>query len=117
MSRNKQTIERYMRAFEDGDRDAVLDCLTDDVEWILPGFRELQGKPAFRAEIDNPDFEGKPEITVTRLVEEGEVVVAEGAVRTRRRGGESLSLVYCDVFEMRDAKIRRLTSYLVAVGG
>lgn len=116
MTLNGGTIERYMRAFAEGERDVVLACLTDDVEWVIPGHTTTRGKAAFGAEIDNPDFEGKPEIRVTRLVEEGDVVVAEGSVRTRRRGGESLSLLFCDVFEMREAKIRRLTSYLVVVG-
>jgi hypothetical protein len=31
----------------------------------------------------------------------------------RRKGGEFLDLAFCDVFEMQDARIRGLTSYLV----
>jgi hypothetical protein len=45
---------------------------------------------------------------------------AQGAATSplcaRRRGGEPLSLLFCDVFVMRDAKIRQLISYLVPVG-
>jgi ketosteroid isomerase-like protein len=40
------------------------------------------------------------------------VVVAEGSVRAPRTDGSVLNLVFCDVFDMRDAKIRRLVSYL-----
>jgi len=60
-------------------------------------------------------FSGKPEITLTRLVEEGDVVVAEGSVRAGRTDGGVMNLVFCDVFEMRNAKIKKLTSYLMEI--
>lgn len=116
MSINKATIERYMQAFTRLDHQAILDCLTDDVEWLIPGHSKLRGKAAFDAEIENPAFEGAPEIVVTRLVEAGDVVVAEGSVTAHRRGGEPLLLAFCDVFEMRDERISRLISYLVPIG-
>ena len=109
---NIRTVERYLEGFRRSDHGQVLDCLTDDVEWVLPGVFHLRGKEAFDREIENPAFEGSPEITVHRLVEQGDVVVAEGEVRTRRKGGERLRLAFCDVFDMRHAKIRKLASYL-----
>ena len=41
------------------------------------------------------------------------VVVAEGTVRTARTDGVVMTLAFCDVFEMRGGKIRRLVSYLM----
>lgn len=113
MSPNKQTVERYMEAFTRSDKPAVLACLTDDVEWVLPGAFHLHGKAQFEAEIVNPAFEPNPDITTTRLVEEDDVVVAEGRVRGARKDGAPVHLVFCDVFEMRGGLIRRLTSYLM----
>ncbi len=46
-------------------------------------------------------FVGRPDITVTRLTEEADVVVAEGSVRARKKAGEPLQLRFCDVFVMR----------------
>jgi len=115
MTPNKQMVQRYMAAFSRLDHEQVLSCLTDDVEWVIPGHAHLRGKAAFDAEIENPAFEGAPEIALARLIEEGDTVVAEGSVTARRLGGEPLSLVFCDVFVMRDGKIRRLISYLVPV--
>lgn len=114
-SANKRTVERYMEGFRQSDHQKVLSCLTDDVEWILPGLFHLKGKEAFDKEIENPAFVGSPDIEVTRLMEERDVVVAEGRVRAARRDGGTLHAVFCDVFEMRDAKIRRLVSYLMEV--
>jgi len=34
-------------------------------------------------------------------------------VRTSKEGGTFLNLVFCDVFDMRNGKIRRLVSYLM----
>jgi RimJ/RimL family protein N-acetyltransferase/ketosteroid isomerase-like protein len=109
---NKRTVRRYMEAFAESDHAGVLACLTDDVEWVLPGGFHLRGKAQFDAEIVNPAFEPRPRIEVTRLVEEGDVVVAEGRVRATKKDGEVLDIVFCDVFEMRETKIRKLTSYL-----
>jgi len=115
MSENKKTIEKYMHAFEHSDHSAVLSCLTDDVEWILPGVFRLQGKEAFDKEIENDAFVGSPKITVSRVIEESEIVVAEGSVRAKRRDGGTLHAVFCDVFEMKDTKIKRLISYLMEI--
>jgi ketosteroid isomerase-like protein len=115
MSRNKQTVEQYIEGFNQGDHAQILACLTDDVEWLMPGTFRLTGKLAFDQEIENDAFTGKPIVTITRLVEENDVVVAEGTVRAAWRKGGVLNAVYCDVFEMENARIRRLISYLVAL--
>ena len=102
-----------MEGFRRSDHAQVLSCLTDDVEWGIPGAFHARGKAAFDEHIEDEGFVGSPAITVARLTEEGDVVVAEGAVRTRRKDGAVLSLAFCDVFEMRGGKIRRLISYLM----
>jgi uncharacterized protein len=117
MSGNKKTVEAYMAAFEKGDREEVLSCLTDDVVWDLPGAFHLEGKEAFANEIRNDAFQGDPAIAVVRMTEENGVVVAEGTVRTQKKSGGFMNLAYCDVFEMREGKIRRLISYVVEVKG
>jgi ketosteroid isomerase-like protein len=115
MSENKRTVERYIEGFNKTDHTLILDCLTDDVVWDLPGAFHLTGKEAFDREIENPAFMGTPVVVVTRMVEEDDVVVAEGTVRAQRRDGASLHLAMCDVFEMRDAKIKRVVSYLAEI--
>jgi ketosteroid isomerase-like protein len=112
MSENKQTVARYMDAFNQSDHALILSCLTDDVEWEMPGGFHLVGKEAFDKEIENPAFVGRPVITIMRVVEEDDVVVAEGAVWAERSEGGFLHAQFCDVFVMRDGKIRRLTSYV-----
>jgi ketosteroid isomerase-like protein len=114
MTLNQATIEKYMDGFRKGDHEQILSCLTDDVEWLLPGAFHITGKLAFDREIENDQFSGKPIITVSRMTEENDVVVAEGTVRAQKKDGTTLNLAMCDVFEMRGGKIKRLVSYLMA---
>lgn len=113
MSANKETIEKYMQGFREIDHQKILSCLTDDVIWEMPGTFKHVGKEAFDSEIENDNFEGSPSIQVFRLVEENDVVIAEGAVQCKMKNGDMLNLVFCDVFQMKNAKIKQLTSYLM----
>ncbi len=113
MTENKKTVERYMDGFRRSDHDLILFCLTDDVEWTMPGTFHLVGKGEFEREIENDAFVGWLAITVIRMIEEGDVVVAEGTVRAGRKEGGYLNAVFCDVFSMENSKIKKLTSYVV----
>ena len=44
MTSNKATIERYMEGFRRSDHVQILSCLTDDVEWEIPGAFHVRGK-------------------------------------------------------------------------
>ena len=113
MTENTRTVDAYMDGFRRSDHAQILACLTEDVEWEIPGAFQLQGKQEFDKHIEGDGFISSPAITVTRLTEADDVVVAEGTVRTQRTDGTFLNLAFCDVFEMRASRIRRLISYLV----
>src|SRR6187399_143095 len=113
MTPNKRTVEAYMDGFRKTDRPLILSCLTDDVEWWIPWAFHTKGKDEFAKHIVDEGFVDHPLITVCRLTEEDDVVVAEGSVRAPKPDGTFLDLVFCDVFDMRDGKIRRLASYLM----
>ncbi|HJR15416.1 MAG TPA: nuclear transport factor 2 family protein [Gemmatimonadales bacterium] len=115
MTENKRIVERYMEGFRRSDHEQILSCLTDDVEWDIPGAFHSTGKDAFDREIENDAFAGSPSILITRMIEEDDIVVAEGSVRTQKRNGDIVRLRFCDVFVMRGGKIKQLTSYLMEV--
>ena len=113
MRRHENLVATYMDGFRRSDHELVLSCLTEDVEWRIPGAFHARGKKEFDEHIEDEGFIGSPSITVTRLVEEDDVVVAEGSVRTQRKDGTVLNLAFCDVFEIENGRIRRLVSYLM----
>jgi hypothetical protein len=57
-----------MDGFRRSDHDQILSCLTDDVEWEIPGVFHVRGKDAFDNQIEDDGFVGSPAITVTRLL-------------------------------------------------
>ena len=117
VSKNKETVTRYMEGFNAKDHVKILSCLTEDVEWELPGVYLHKGKAAFDKEIENEAFTGKPLIHVTRMTEENNVIIAEGTVQATTKEGAILHIVFCDVFEMKEGLIKKLTSYLMTKPG
>jgi limonene-1,2-epoxide hydrolase len=113
MTENKRVVETYMAGFRVTNHAAILSCLTDDVEWQIPGIFVARGKAEFAQHIVDPGFAGNPVIEVARMIEENGVVVAEGTVIAQRDDGTTIPLVFCDVFEMEGGKIRRLVSYIM----
>lgn len=114
MTPNKQTINEYMAAFRVSDHARILACLTDDIVWEMPGIYQHVGKEAFDKEIENENFIGSPTIQIIKLIEENNIVIAEGAVQGNMKNGNILDAVFCDVFEMENNKIKKLTSYLMS---
>jgi len=114
MSENKKTVREYMDAFRISDHDRILACLTDDIIWEMPGIYQHVGKEAFDKEIENENFVGSPTIQIIKMIEENNIVIAEGAVQGAMKNGGILDAVFCDVFEMENSKIKKLTSYLMS---
>ncbi len=114
MSRNAQTVETYVDGFRKNDHAQILSCLTDDIEWIVFGAFRLTGKQAYDEAIDGPEFVAPPELEIVRIVEEGDVVVAEIAGSVARGGtGEVMRMSNTEVFVMRDGKIAEHRSWVI----
>lgn len=119
MATHKDVVEEYLEGFRRSDNARVLALLTDDVVWDLPGFSHvtgsshLEGKAAFEAEIRNDAFVGSPILTVDRLIEEGDTVVALGNGETSLRTGERFRFAFCDAFTFRDELIARVEALVV----
>jgi ketosteroid isomerase-like protein len=112
-SARKRVVEAYIEGFRTGDHEAILGCPTDDVSWYMPPFFDLEREDAFAGAIEHPAAPGLPDIRLVRLVEEGDVVVAEGEVRAARADGGRIDALFCDVFHFRGEKICRLVTYQV----
>lgn len=58
MSDNKRTVERYMDGFRHTDRSRILSCLTEDVEWEIPGYVRARGMAELECHIVDEGFTG-----------------------------------------------------------
>lgn len=113
MSRNIETVQRYLDGFRKSDHEQVLSCLTEDIRWTLFGGYYLEGKDAYDAEIENPAFEGNPTLDVVRLVEDGDVVMGELTGEVKRADGGVMRMAMAETWVMRDGLICERRSYVV----
>ena len=113
MSTRREIVERYLEGFRRSDHEQVLACLTDDVVWHVHGVRTTHGKAEFDDEIENPAFEGSPELTVERTVEADDILVVTGTGVGHHREAGRFRFVYSDLFTFRDDLIAQVDSYIV----
>jgi ketosteroid isomerase-like protein len=113
MSPRKTVVERYIEGFRHTNHAQILSCLTEDVVWVLHGYKTLQGKKAFDAEIENDAFEGSPTITLERFIEEGDCVAVTGSGSVSKKGGEFMKFVFSEVFTFAGDLVSRLETYHV----
>lgn len=113
MNTQQQTVHRYMDGFRHSDHDAILACLTDDVVWRIHGLRTTTGKAEFDDEIENPAFEGSPELTVERTIDAGDIIVVTGTGVGHHREHGRFQFAYSDLFTFRDDLITQVDSYVI----
>jgi ketosteroid isomerase-like protein len=113
MNTQQQIVHRYMDGFRDSNHLAILGCLTDDVVWRIHGWRTTTGKEEFDKEIENPAFEGSPELTVERTIEADNTVVVTGTGVGHHRENGRFRFAYSDLFTFRDGLIAQVDSYVV----
>lgn len=116
MSRQKQLVEQYFDGFRTNDHAQILACLSDDVVWDIYGHHHLEGKDAFDGEIDGGG-EGTPvRLETSRLIEEGDTVVALGIGVAPLPDGGAHRFAYATVMTFRDELICRVESTVASLG-
>lgn len=113
MSSRKAIVEKYIEGFRRTDHAQILSCLTDEVVWVLHGYKTLRGKQEFDAAIENDAFEGSPMINLERLIEEGNSVAVTGGGSVAKKGGEVMKFAFSEVFTFSGDLVSRLDTYHV----
>ncbi|MEU6127048.1 nuclear transport factor 2 family protein [Streptomyces sp. NPDC047123] len=119
MSRHKDIVEQYRDGVLSGDHEQVLSLVSDDVVWENLGQLRVQGKEALRNIVGNKDgvvekgIVQRPKITVERLIEEGDTVVATGRAVLTLPTGATAEFLFCDVFTFVGDAISHVESYKV----
>ena len=116
MSQNIETVNRYLDGFRKNHHGQILSCLTDDITWTVFGAFRLTGKEAYDRAIDGaPEFIDPPELEVVRIVEQGDVVMAELTGRARRAAGGEMRMSMAEVFVMRDSRIAERRAWVIVL--
>ena len=114
VTEQKAVVEKYTDGFRRGDLAQILSCLTDDAVWALHGAKTLVGKDAFAAEADRGGGLN-PELTLDRLVEEGDTVAVFGHGSVSL-GGDPHDFVYSEMCTVADGLVSRLDTFHIWLG-
>lgn len=110
MSANKRLVEKYLMTT---DKLRLGELLANDVEWVewadgvAASGAVTRGKEAHIKNYGDDELRNE----IHRLTEEGNVVVAEGTAHVTKRDGARLSVRYVDIFEVKDGKVKRKSSF------
>jgi ketosteroid isomerase-like protein len=78
------------------------------------GAFQLTGKEAYDKAIDGaPMFIDPPELNVVRMVEQGDVIMAELTGTAMRAAGGEMRMSMAEVFVMRDGKIAERRAWVI----
>jgi uncharacterized protein len=114
VSPRKGVVTRYIDGFIRNDHEQILSCLGDDIVWTIHGHKTLEGKDAFDEEIEGQaGYEAGPEMTIDRMIEEDDVVAAQGRGRIPMEGGAVREYVFCEIFTFKGEAVSRLDTYHV----
>lgn len=116
MSQNIETVKAYLDGFRKNDHEQILSCLTDDIEWTVFGAFHLKGKEAYDKAIDGaPEFVDPPALEIVRMVEQGDVVMAELTGTAKRAAGGEIRMSMAEVFVMRAGKIAERRAWVIVL--
>ena len=126
MADNATLVRTLYEAWNDRDFDRLAEFVTPDFELVNRGSGEVLRGPDGVRQYNKMWADGFPDgrVTVERILESGACVVAEFTGRGTHTGtltsaagsipatGLSVTLHLCDVFDLKDGKIRRQHVYL-----
>ncbi len=112
----------FGKAFNKGDIDGILDCVTDDFVWRLgegpetPDGKVLQGREAVRKELEERATRYKSmKFTETEVLFSDNKVVGQFRAIGEYADGTPIDLRGVDVYEFKDGKISLKDTYSKAI--
>jgi ketosteroid isomerase-like protein len=116
VSQNLETVNAYLDGFRRNDHEQILSCLTDDIRWTVFGAFQLSGKAAYDMAIDGaPEFIDPPRLEVVRMIEQGNIVMAELTGTAKRAAGGEMRMSMAEVFVMREGKNAERRAWVIAL--
>lgn len=110
---NKEIIMQVVDAFDTGNGDIITGHMTNDAEWHLLGDQAYHGKETIQK-----FFNDHQDVKVTNsiknnIIVDGDTIAVSGEITCTTSNGELCDMYYCDIYEMENFKIKKLTSYTV----
>lgn len=113
----KLQIRDFNIAFANGDVDALLQSVTEEICWNRVGEGMVEGKAAFERALQQMSQAEVTELVIEEIITHGNVGAANGLLRF----ADGKACAFCDVYRFsshsKNAKIKTVTSYVIEVEG
>ena len=116
---NKQLLQHLFAEIERGNFQPLLDALSDDIEWTIPGSTKFsktyRSKQVFISELLEPlmsQIAGNLTVAAQRFIADGDYVAVEFRGHSTTKAGMPYNNTYCAVFRLSGNKIQQVTEYM-----
>ncbi|OAF13106.1 hypothetical protein AYJ54_44815 [Bradyrhizobium centrolobii] len=116
---NKAFIKKIMDARARRDHAPFMAAMSDDFVWRIVGSTAWSGEYVGKTEVQERllkplyrQFTAPSSITATRILADGDCVVAECHGHATTVAGQLYANTYCFVIRMADGKLRGMTEYM-----
>lgn len=111
-------LKEFNEAFIQGNKEFVLNAVTDDIKWTMVGENEIHGKDAFEKAFCEMPQEGRLELTIKTIITHGITAAVEGTIYLTNDLQEKKAYAFCDTYrfnKFKDGRIKEMTSYIIKV--
>lgn len=116
---NKKLIQGLFDGVSNGNPEAFLSKLADDVQITIIGTTKYSGTYNGKQEVVEKllaplgtQLEDGIVITPSNFIADGDTVAMEATGKSTTKDGKSYDNTYCQVFQVADGKVQRMTEYL-----
>jgi uncharacterized protein (TIGR02246 family) len=113
---NKEIVQKINQSFADGNTEGFLSFCADDIEWTVVGEKKVKGKNEIRKWMASMG-QDPPKFTVGAIIEEGDLVAAQGDMTMRDENKKTVPHSYCDIYRFRNGKVIELKSFVLKTDG
>ncbi len=110
---NEEIVRAVVTAFDSSDNETILSHMAHDVQWLMLGSSTISGKEGMRTFFDEHPEIKILSITKDNFIFDGDIAVVNGEASCSGAGDKVYNMFYCDIYELQNSKVKKLTSYTV----
>lgn len=118
MSKKEQFLRKVNQAFVDGDREFLLESISEDICWDIVGEKMVSGKSEFSDALERMQEIPPIDIDIHKVVIQDNSAVVTGIVVGRNHMGQKKNFGFCDVYDLSESEkllIDKMTSYVIDI--
>lgn len=120
--KNKMIVMKFINEFVNGNIEASINYLSDDIKWNIVGMPSINGKQNFlRAMKMMGLWQTSPNENIPsndgreNIIAEGDFVVIENFDDLINKNGDHNNPAHCDIYRVENGKIKEVTTYVVDI--